>query len=317
MQGLLPDQGLVGLYGQPSGGKSFVALDWAMCISEGIPWLGVYLTKQAPVIYIAAEGGRGIQRRVRAWMQAHGVRSLSAIHWIVRPISIRHEGELDAFIETLQHYWDEDGEPGINPGLIVIDTLSRSFDGGDENSSVDMGEFVDGVTRLAAEKYTTVLVVHHSNAADSRERGHTILRCGADTMFRCKAEKNGDKKIVRCTVDNDKQKDDSEAETIYLQPKQGTWASLVFEKGEPPERAKRGEGPPQTMRKADMVTLLGSHADGLTWQEWRIASGIDKHKFNRRLKRLQDDGDVYKDDGRYYVMPANIDLAEIDEEDED
>ena len=31
--------------------------------------------KQGPVVYVAAEGGRGIRKRVRAWMNEHDIES--------------------------------------------------------------------------------------------------------------------------------------------------------------------------------------------------------------------------------------------------
>ena len=45
MDGLIPENGLVTLYGPPSGGKSFMALEWSICISEGRAWLGAPVPK--------------------------------------------------------------------------------------------------------------------------------------------------------------------------------------------------------------------------------------------------------------------------------
>lgn len=307
MPPLIPENGMVGLYGAPSGGKSFIALDWAMCISEGLPWIGAFPTKQAPVIYIAAEGGRGIQKRVKAWMLTHNVKTLSAMYWLLNPIYVREEGVVEAFLEKLESL-------DIYPGLVVFDTLSRSFGNGEENSSADMGHFIDGVIRLATGRQMSALVVHHTNATGNRERGHTSFRGNLDTMFSCNAEKNGDGHIVRIELVNNKQKDGVEADTIYIEPNPNAVGSLVFQVAEPPERKVRGNGPPVPMRKVDMLTLLSTHADGLTWREWQLASGVPKASFSRRLKRLIEDSDIYKDDGRYYATPANVDLAEVDEE---
>lgn len=311
MDGLIPTDGVVGLYGQPSGGKSFIALDWAMCISEGMPWLGVYATKQAPVVYIAAEGGRGIQKRVRAWMRAHDKADLPAMYFLVTPLYVREEGVVEAFLDELK-------ERDIYPGLVVLDTLSRSFGSGEENSSADMGHFIDGVMRLAAGRHMSALVVHHTNATGSRERGHTSFRGALDAMFSCVSEKNSDGRITLLTLKNDKQKDDIEAPAIYVQPAENGGKSLVFELAPPPdEKRKRGTGPPQPMRKVDMLTLLSTHEDGLTWKEWQLASGVDRNRFNRRIKRLTDDGDIMKDGGRYYAMPSNTDIAGVDEEEDE
>lgn len=307
MPPLIPENGMVGLYGAPSGGKSFIALDWAMCISEGLPWLGKYPTKQAPVIYIAAEGGRGIQKRVKAWMQHHQLTNLTAMYWLLHPVYVREEGTVEAFLAELQ-------ERDIFPGLVVFDTLSRSFGNGEENSSADMGHFIDGVIRLATGRHMSALVVHHTNATGNRERGHTSFRGNLDTMFSCVADKNGDGRIIRIELANNKQKDGVEADTIWVEPVPEITTSLVFRETEAPERKKRGEGPPQPMRKVDMLTVLGAQDDGLTWKEWQLASSVDRNRFNRRVKQLTADSEIFKDNGRYYVTPANIDLTSEEEE---
>ena len=124
---LIPKEGFVGLFGQPGDGKSFIALDWAMCIAEGKPWLGIYPCTQSPVIYVAAEGGRGIQQRVKAWMYHYGYKDLPAMYYLLSPLYVREEGTVEAFIDHLE-------EQNVWPGLIVLDTLSRSFGGGEENA---------------------------------------------------------------------------------------------------------------------------------------------------------------------------------------
>lgn len=308
MEPLIPEDGIVGLYGQPSGGKSFIALDWAMHISEGMSWLGKYPTKQAPVIYIAAEGGRGIQKRVRAWMQAYGKTDLHAMYFLISPLYVREEGVVEAFLAELEHQ-------DIYPGLVVLDTLSRSFGSGEENSSADMGHFVDSVMRLAKGRHMSALIVHHTNATGSKERGHSSFRGSLDAMFSCVSEKNGDGRIVLLTLKNDKQKDDVEAGAIFVQPKEHGGKSLVFGEASPPEPKRKGDGPLQPMRRVDMLRVLGAAENGMSWEEWRAHSGgIPKASFSRRVKRLMEDSEIYKDNGKFYVTPSTTDLADMDDD---
>ena len=308
MQDLIPEQGFVGLYGAPSSAKSFIALDWAMCVSSGRPWLD-HAVAQTPVVYVAAEGGRGIQQRVRAWMEHYGVPSLPNIYWLLEPLYVREEGVVADFVQGLTH-------ADITPGLIVLDTLSRSFGGGEENASADMGHFVDCVTKLAGEYRMASLIIHHKNAQASRERGNTAFRGAADAMFDCTASRGDDGRIIRVELRNDKQKDAIEAEPIYLAPVQGA-GSLIFEKTEGPEKKKKGEGVPQPMRKVDMLTLLASHGDGLSFREWMLAAQVPKSTFNRRIKQLTNDLEIYKENGKYFVVPSNTDLAAVGTEGED
>lgn len=311
MEGIIPEEGFVGLFGQPGSGKSFIALDWAMSISEGLPWLG-HKTQQRPVIYIAAEGGRGIQSRVREWMRYHEIDKLSAMYWMLNPLYVREEGTVEAFVHLLDTAFEED----LWPGLVVLDTLSRSFGGGEENASADMGRFVDEVTRLAQGRRMAALVVHHTNAAGARERGHTSFRGAADAMWACSAERDRDGRITRVELKNDKQKDAVETGSIWVRPVEGT-KSLIFEETEAPPRKEKGSGLPQIMRKADMLTVLQSHPEGLSYKEWQLACGVPMSTFKKRLRLFIRDSEIYKEERLYFAMPTTIDLAGLEDEDEE
>src|SRR5437016_3630452 len=45
------------LWGVPGSGKSFLGLDFGLCVATGTPWKG-HIVRQGPVVYVAAEGGR-------------------------------------------------------------------------------------------------------------------------------------------------------------------------------------------------------------------------------------------------------------------
>ncbi len=300
---LIPKEGFGGLVGAPAGGKSFIALDWAMSISEGIPW-GIYNVTQAPVVYVAAEGGRGIQQRVRAWMKMHEKIDLPAMYFLLSPLYVREEGTVEAFLSMLE-------DIDVWPGLIVLDTLSRSFGGGEENASADMGHFVDSITRLAVGRRMAALIVHHTNAIGNRERGSTAFRGAADAMFMCKATKDDHGRIIAIELKNDKQKDAAEMESIWLRP-EAMHGSMILEHIEAPEKGKKAASKVNPMRTVDMLSVLGTFDEPPTWKEWRLACGIEKNTFNMRIRRLIENGDLIKDNGRYSRMPANIDLADTE-----
>ena len=56
---------LVGVYGPSGSGKSFLALSWALAVAAGVEWGGHPCDRA--LIYVAAEGGRSIRKRVEAW----------------------------------------------------------------------------------------------------------------------------------------------------------------------------------------------------------------------------------------------------------
>jgi hypothetical protein len=61
---------------------------------------------------------------------------------------------------------------------------------------------------------------------------------------------------------------------------------------------------------------LGGHENGLSWKEWQLASGVDKNRFNKRLRKLTADSEIIKENGRYFVMPSTTDLADMGDDDE-
>ena len=186
---LFPTGGLVELYGAPGSGKSWIALDWAFHIALGMPWQGLR-TKQAPVVYIAAEGRGGLGQRVDAWLTTYRPSGEVPVYFSVRPCDLLGEGSQE-LLDTCAAFISNPAEPETDlvPGLVILDTLARCFTGGDENETADMARFVASVDRLRHELGATVLVVHHTGKDRSRdERGSNVLRAAADTMIRVKRQ---------------------------------------------------------------------------------------------------------------------------------
>jgi hypothetical protein len=190
-----------------------------------------------------------------------------------------------------------------------------TFGGGEENASADMGHFIEAITHIAKTRYMTALIVHHSNATGAKARGHTSLKCGANAMFECVGVKSEKGHLQAVTLVNEKQKDDRDAEAIYLRA-EPLRNSLVLEWEPMPEKVSNNQRVAKAaeMRRADMVKVLGA-AERYRWEEWRLASGgIKKATFSRRIAQLIKDGEVFLEDGYYYVYPATEDLAALDEE---
>lgn len=72
---ILPLGGLIGITGQPSAKKTFFALDMACSIARGVNFLGRAVS-EGHVVYIAAEGARGLHKRLLAWEKTHGIQQV-------------------------------------------------------------------------------------------------------------------------------------------------------------------------------------------------------------------------------------------------
>jgi hypothetical protein len=65
--------------------------------------------------------------------------------------------------------------------LVIIDTLSRTMSGGNENNSDDMTHMLSCFEKIQVETGAHVLVVHHSGKSEAMgARGHSSLRAAAD-----------------------------------------------------------------------------------------------------------------------------------------
>lgn len=183
IEGEIPDQSLMVLYGESGAGKSFVALDYALRLaSEG-----------QPVLYVATEGLRGYFKRVNAWAAYHGCRAPSKLLFYTDGFNLMDAGALATLADHLK--------AAIAPALIVVDTLAMSMLGADENSSRDMGQALAGCRKLIELLGATVLLVHHSGKASAWERGSSALRGNADVMLRLSAV--DDVVLIECTKAKD------------------------------------------------------------------------------------------------------------------
>ncbi|MFY9488858.1 MAG: AAA family ATPase [Solirubrobacterales bacterium] len=194
--------GLNVAYGAPGTKKSFVAMDQALCIAAGIDWLG-HTTKQGPVVYIAAEGAHGLRRRRDAWMTERGVSSVEDFYIVADAPHLMDDGDVDLLGERLATLTKP-------PVEIVIDTLSRTMIGGDENTARDMGLYLANVDRIRTPFGAAAVVIHHTGWDGDRERGSIALRGAADLSVHVKADG------LNITLSNTKNKDDAESEDLEL-----------------------------------------------------------------------------------------------------
>ena len=184
---------LAQIFGDPGGGKSFVAIDIACCIATGTKWHG-HEVKQGAVFYIAGEGHNGLARRFRGWTLGNQVSLAGApLYKSHRAAQLYDATEAAVVAESIKQLANE---AGVMPSMIVIDTLARNM-GGDENSTEDMNAFIQHLDLYLRQPYKCcVLVVHHSGAMDKdRSRGSTALRGALDAEYKCQLDQ-GSKTIT-------------------------------------------------------------------------------------------------------------------------
>lgn len=187
------------IYGPSNSGKTFWTIDLAYHVAIGASWRGRRVTR-ASVLYLAAEGGRGVINRVAALKQAHGVCDV--------PMAVKRAG-LDLLHDQadLQHIVDLSAEVRAKlpdaPHLIVIDTLSRVMAGGDENSAADMTALIRNIDAIRDAVGAHIMTVHHTGKDAARgARGHSSLRAATDTEIEIMNEDGNRAAVVTKQRDN-------------------------------------------------------------------------------------------------------------------
>jgi hypothetical protein len=263
---ILPAGVVAALYGQPGIGKSFVATAWTLSIASGSSWQGRCVRK-GKVLYVAGEGSFGLAQRRRAWIQHEQINPFEGDTWLPRTINLLDSGWTEALIEFAQH---------LNPGLIIIDTVARAMQGGDENSSKDMGALIASADALCFATGATVLLVHHTPRNGTNLRGHTSLEGALDTAIWIKPTANGGF-LLRC----EKQKNAAEFKDISLALIPTGDSCIVA-----PRTTSTDFQVDDNCRKM-LIALEGHDLDnGLSTTRWQALSDVKESTFFRRQKDL-------------------------------
>lgn len=279
MIGDVLDKGTVSmLVAQPAAGKSFLAVDWACCYATGKDWQGRMVdpsltfpndrpVEDASALYIAAEGARGLKRRVDAWEQSwqHEVPA-DRLVVLPEPVQLGNRQEVGSLCRDLA---------AEACGLVVIDTVARCSVGLEENDAGDMGRLVDAAYRIrdALGPDGTVLLVHHLGKAGTI-RGSSALLGGVDQVLRL--TRDGD----ALTLEDEKRKDNEELEPVNLYLQTAHDSRVIA--------SALGEQIGNTL-----VDVMRDQLDQLlpmSKSELRGAAGLDDQTFYRALNRGLADG---------------------------
>lgn len=176
VEGYLLADSLAVIWGDPSAGKSFIALDWAMSIATNTPWFGHRVTP-GNVLYILGEGTSGMKLRANAWVSAHGQRPYAdQLLFLKRPVKLLEEYAVELVTQLAKEQ--------RQVSLIVIDTLARAIVGHSENDSTDMGKLVEVAEQIREATKATILFIHHAgkgNGFSKSMRGSSALKGAVDT----------------------------------------------------------------------------------------------------------------------------------------
>lgn len=189
IDGILPRAELCVIYGESGSGKSFLSLDMAAAITRGTDWRGM-ATLPGAVVYVCAEGAGGFKTRLKAYAKAHRV-GLGDLPAVVSDAPNMLQATDVAELTQAILKWGR-------PDVVVIDTLSATTPGGNENSGEDMGRVVGHCKFISKKTGALVCVIHHSGKDASKgARGWSGLRAAADAEL--EVTRNGDFRALSVT----------------------------------------------------------------------------------------------------------------------
>jgi hypothetical protein len=181
--------------GEPGCGKSFLALDLAMNLALAAvderhsgEWFGNKI-KPSGVVYIAAEGEEDFLIRIHAWLAAKGLPAGFRMPFALIPTAIDMRTDATGTDRLIRCVKEASAvckkEFGVEVSTVVIDTVNRSLNGGDDSKADHIGAFIANCTRLKAECKVSAIGVHHTIKAGGTTdpRGHGSLKGDNDGQW--------------------------------------------------------------------------------------------------------------------------------------
>lgn len=262
--GEIPARGITVLFGPSGAGKSFLALDYALKIAQS-----------EPVLYMAGEGEYGYRQRVKAWCDHHK-QSEGQLYMCIGAVQLMETGDLEAFLAA---------NAAIKPRIVIIDTMARSMVGSDENSTRDMGMFIQACEQVKRALDCAVLIIHHTNKGGVYERGNSALRGASDAMIKITAD---DDLVI---VESAKTKDAQPFQTRYMRLLKVS-VSLDGESVESvvmveSDKVIQTPTDPLTMLQEKVLRMLADERFGATRSEISDVTTITYGSLQKILTRLQ------------------------------
>lgn len=175
IEGVLDARTLAVLSGQFGTFKTFIALDWLLCVATGQPWMGRAVPAARPVRLVVGEGVSGLHARVSAWERHRGVTVAPGMFTAVRRAwQLGSDEQMTALAELMR----ERGE-----AVVAFDTLARCSVGLEENKASDMARVADVAGLLREHAGATTLLLHHAGHSAERARGNSAIEDNADTSW--------------------------------------------------------------------------------------------------------------------------------------
>jgi hypothetical protein len=181
---LLPAYGVAVTGGQPSAGKTFIAIHRAVCLACPLPFFGHKVVERVGTAFVAAEGRAIIPNRFAAALAKHSIVDGLPIAWIKQLPDFSTPAGIKLFVRQLQALDERfQGDFGARLGQVTIDTVAACFSMKDEDDNAEATKVCNVMRAIGEEVGALMAPVHHyGKNPESGLRGASAWRGSADIV---------------------------------------------------------------------------------------------------------------------------------------
>lgn len=286
---MLGDGEFTCFWGMPGCGKSVILTDAAFHVASGEEWFGKPV-KQGLVVYIAAERAKLTERRIAALRKRHNAKGVPLVILKGRLDFTSGLDDAKAIIEKVR---EVERKTGQACAWLIVDTIARTFGGGDENAAKDMGAYVQACDLIRESINAHLSLVHHCARNGEKPRGSIALDGAVDASFKVGA--TAAYRVVTTDKENDTVADGPlvrfrlESEELGTDPKTGkiTKAPVVVKPDPNTIKVETADGVRLTLsrskpRKAALVLAQAIEEAGQVSPDGRQA--VHEGELRKRLR---------------------------------
>ena len=225
IQGMIPRGGIGVWTGNRATFKSFLVLNAAYCISNGLNFLGKYPTEKGKVIYLDKENGIPIMQR-RSKMIKKGLNIEKGDVGFICFSQLRID-ELESIQEI------EDIIEKHKPSLLVIDTYRRAISF-DENDAGNVSQLFVNVLRPIVDKYRnlSIVLIHHNRKGGGHGDKMDEIRGSSDLANYCDFILSNKRKGNNVILEQLKNRNAPEMEPVFVKIETDEEETITFTQGE-------------------------------------------------------------------------------------
>lgn len=189
VESLLPVEGSAVLAGPPKARKTYLALQLALCLAEGKPWLG-FRTQPAKVLFLQIDTPRTIWKLRFRRLQKKGVAVTDAMDGNLLFADSKSAPFPFNILQKPCAAWLRERCTQHSPTLVIVDTLSKAHTGDEDKR--DSMELVTMAFKQATMPATLLFITHERKGGEGhaidRVRGSGALTAGVDLILNLRAK---------------------------------------------------------------------------------------------------------------------------------